>query len=141
MEARLADSLVERRLATTLLAAFAGVALTLVAVGIYGVISFLVRQRTQEMGIRLALGAHPRQVLRLVVWQGMGMTAAGLTLGMAGAAVGARVLEKLLFGVRPNDPLTLAVVAALVSGVALLACWVPARRAMRVDPIVALRSE
>jgi predicted permease len=141
MEQRLTDSMGQRRLVMSLLAGFAGVALLLACVGIYGVISYLVRRRTHEFGIRLALGAQPGHVLRLAVRQGMVMALVGFALGILGAAASARLLEKLLFEVQTHDALTFAGSAVLVLGVTLVACWIPARRAARVDPMVALRYE
>jgi len=141
MDERVANSLAERRLATSLLAMFAAVAFLLAGVGIYGVIAYWVRQRTQEIGIRVALGARPRQVFRLVVGQGMTMALIGMGLGAIGAVAAARLFKGLLFGVQPYDPFTLSVVIALLLGAAFLACFLPARRAMKVTPTIALRHE
>jgi putative ABC transport system permease protein len=110
-------------------------------VGIYGVMAYAVAQRRSEIGIRMALGAHPRDVLRLVVGQGMLLTACGLVLGLAAAYWLTRLLEALLFGVSATDFRTFAGVAVLLAAVAFLATWIPARRAARVDPLVALRHE
>lgn len=129
------------RLQTMMLSLFAGVALLLAAIGIYGVISYSVTQRTHELGIRAALGASGRGLLGLVIRQGMSVALAGLAIGFAGSLLLTRLLSSLLFGVSPRDPLTLAAVAVILGGVALLACYVPARRAARVDPVVALRYE
>ncbi|HSM78132.1 MAG TPA: FtsX-like permease family protein, partial [Bryobacteraceae bacterium] len=129
------------RLQTMMLSLFAGVALLLAAIGIYGVISYSVTQRTHELGIRAALGASGRGLLGLVIRQGMSVALAGLAIGFAGSLLLTRLLSSLLFGVSPRDPLTLAAVAVILGGVALLACYLPAHRAARVDPVVALRYE
>ncbi len=141
MEQLLADSLSRARFTMLLLGIFAAVALLLAAVGIYGLIAYSVTQRTQELGIRIALGAQRRDVLRLVLGQGTRLTLLGLALGIAAALGITRLLASLLFGISATDPLTFAGVAALLAFVALLACFIPARRATRVDPIVALRYE
>ena len=125
----------------TLLAIFAGVAVTLTAVGLYGVVAYLVSGRTREIGIRMALGAEARDVLRLVLYQGMRPAALGVVLGIAGAALGSRVLQSLLYEVEPGDPTTLAGVTLLLLGVVVSAILVPARRASRVAPVEALKSE
>jgi putative ABC transport system permease protein len=129
------------RFSTTLLAAFAGLALALAAVGIYGVMSYDVGRRTPEIGIRMALGARPVDVLGSVAAQGAKLTAAGTAVGVGGALLLTRYLRTLLYGVSPNDPVVLAGAAALLGAVAMLAVWLPARRATRVDPLTALRSE
>jgi putative ABC transport system permease protein len=141
MEGWLARSLSRSRFSALLLAVFAGVAALLAGIGIYGVMSYSVAKRTHEVGIRLALGARGRDVLKLVVGQGMKLASIGLALGLAVAVAMTRLMEKLLFGVSPTDPLTFIVVALMITIVALLACWLPARRAARVDPMIALRSE
>jgi putative ABC transport system permease protein len=141
MDQVISDSLASRRLILWLLGLFAGIALILSAAGLYGVISYLVAQRTREIGMRMALGAQTRDVLRLVMGQGAGLTAAGIVLGLLGALAATRVLENLLYGVSARDPLTFASIAALLALVALAATWLPARRASQVDPIVAIRSE
>jgi len=141
MEGLLAGSLSERRFTALLLGVFAALALFLAAVGIYGVISYLITQRTREIGIRIALGAQGRDVLRLVLGQGLAPALAGVALGLAGAAALSRLMSGLLYGVSAADPLTFAGVSLLLSGVAFLACYIPARRATRVDPLVALRHE
>jgi putative ABC transport system permease protein len=141
MEQVIEDSLAGRRLNLWLLAIFAGIALVLSAAGLYGVISYLVAQRTREIGVRMALGAQTRDVLRLVLRQGAGLIAAGLLLGLIAAFAFTRVLESLLYGVSARDPLTFAALAALLAVVALLATWMPARRASQVDPIQAIRAE
>ena len=124
-----------------LLGVFAGVAGLLAAVGIYGVLAYAVIQRTQEIGIRMALGAQRMQVLALVLRKGLLLTAIGILLGVAGAAASARLLQGMLFGVTPLDARTFVVVAMLFGLVALVASYLPARRATQVDPIVALRAE
>jgi putative ABC transport system permease protein len=141
MDELLTRSVAEPRFRTLLLAVFACAALLLAAVGIYGVMSYTVAQRTHEIGIRMALGAQGRDVLRLVVGQGVRLTLVGVLLGLAGALLLTRVLTGLLFGVSATDPLTLVCVPLLLSLAALLACYVPARRASKIDPLVALRYE
>jgi predicted permease len=137
----IARSVAERRFLMLLLAAFAGAALVLASVGIYGVVSNTVAQRTHEIGVRMALGATRRDVLRLVIRQGMTPAVLGLALGLAGALALTRVMRGLLFGVGARDPATLAASALLLAAVALAACYLPARRATKVDPMVALRYE
>ena len=122
-------------------AAFAGLALVLAATGLYGVTSYAVAQRTSEIGIRLALGAAEPHVFRLVVGDALRLATIGLMAGLGGAIAAGRVLEKLLFGVTETDPLTLGLTSALLMLVAFLASYVPARRAMRIDPMEALRIE
>jgi predicted permease len=141
MEQIISDSLTERRFAMLLLIIFASTALVLAAVGIYGVMSYAVSRRTHELGVRIALGAPRGEILRLVVRDGMAMAAAGAAVGLAGALGLTRFLASLLYGVRPADPLTLAAVLLLFGGIAVLACYIPAWRATRVDPLVALRYE
>jgi ABC-type antimicrobial peptide transport system permease subunit len=122
-----------------LLSAFGGLALVIAAIGVYGVISYSVAQRTQEIGVRVALGAQHRDVLGLVLWQGMRTTVLGLGIGLVGAFALTRLMTNLLFGVSATDPVTFAGIALLLSLVALAACLLPARRAMRVDPVTALK--
>jgi putative ABC transport system permease protein len=129
------------RLGASLAAAMGLLGLLLAIVGVYGVVSYAATQRTQELGIRMALGASPRQILALLLKQGARLVAAGLLFGLAGAWALTRVMSNMLVGVSPSDPLTYFSVAALLSFITLLACWIPARRAMRVDPMVALRYE
>jgi putative ABC transport system permease protein len=141
MEQVIDESLASRRLSLWLLAIFAGIALVLSTVGLYGVISYLVAQRTREIGVRIALGAQTRDVIGLVMRQGLGLTSAGIVLGLLGAFAFTRVLESLLFGVSARDPLTFAALAGVLATTALLATWFPARRASQVDPILAIRTE
>ena len=124
-----------------LLAAFAGVAVLLAAVGLYGVVSYGVASRTREVGLRIALGAQPRDVLRLVIGSGFALVAAGVAAGLVAALAVTRVLDTLVYGVSPIDPVTFAAATLLLMAVALLAHWVPVRRALRIDPASALRAE
>jgi len=141
MEQIISDSLTERRFAMLLLIIFASTALVLAAVGIYGVMSYAVSRRTHELGVRIALGAPRREILRLVVREGVTLALAGTAVGLAAAFGLTRFMASLLYGVRPADPATLAAVSLLLSGIALFACYIPAWRATRVDPLVALRYE
>ena len=141
MEQLLGISLAQRRLTMTLLLSFAALALLLASVGIYGVISYSVRQRTRELGIRMALGAKRRDVLKMILAQGLKLALIGVAIGLLAAFALTRWMETLLFNVRPADPLTFAVIPAVLLLVALIACWIPARRATKVDPMVALRCE
>jgi putative ABC transport system permease protein len=137
----LSASLAERRFSMEVVGLFALTALLLAGMGIYGVISYIVSERTREIGIRLALGAQSRNILRMVVRQGLGLALAGAAVGLVGALIVSHLMAGLLYGVRPTDPFTFAGVALLLIAVALLACYIPARRAIRVDPLVALRYE
>ena len=141
MDERVAESLGARRFALTVLSAFAMMALLLAAIGIYGVINYSVTQRTQEIGIRMALGAERASVLRLVLMEGLALAAWGSGVGLLAAAALVRLMKSQLFGVSAFDPLTFATTVAVLALVALLACYLPAYRAMRVDPMVALRYE
>ncbi len=141
MDQLLGNSLSQRRLTLVLLASFAVLALLLAAIGVYGVIAYSVRQRTNEIGIRMALGAQTGDVLKLILTQGLKLALIGVVIGLAAAFALTRWMETLLFGVRPADPLTFVVIAAVLTLVALLACYIPARRAAKVDPMVALRCE
>jgi putative ABC transport system permease protein len=141
MDEVLSNSVDSRRLSMFLTAIFAALALVLAAVGIYGVMSYSVTQRTNEIGIRMALGAQSRDVLGLVLVQGMKLTVAGLVIGLAGALAATRMISSLLFEVTATDPITFAAVSIVLALVAFAACLIPARRAMKVDPMVALRYE
>ena len=141
MDDLLARDIAGQRFNASALAAFAGLAVLLAAVGIYGVMAYAVGQRTHEIGVRLALGAEPGTVLRLILAQGLRLALAGLALGLAGAVALTRVVHSLLFEIKPADPATFAVVTTSFLAVALIACWVPARRATRVDPVITLRYE
>jgi putative ABC transport system permease protein len=141
MEERVADTVWQRRLSGALFAVFAALAVALASVGIYGVMSYAVSQRTREIGVRMAIGASSRDVLKLVIGQGAKMIAAGLGAGLIVALIAARIINSLLYQVSATDPLTYLVVSLLLAGVALVACYIPARRAMKVDPMTALRAE
>jgi len=141
MEKVIADSVARQSFNMLLLSIFAGVALVLAAIGIYGLVSYSVEQRTQELGIRLALGADSRDMLRLVLWQGFKLTVTGLALGLALAYGLTRLLASLLFGVKASDPATFGLVAGILAMVALAAAYVPAQRATTIDPAIALRYE
>jgi predicted permease len=135
------DSIAARRFNVLLLAIFAGVALLLALAGIYGVQSYSVARRTSEIGIRVAIGASPDRVLKQIVSQGMRPAIVGIVLGLAGALALSRVMASLLFGIAPQDPITYVVVAFLLAAAALISCYLPALRALRVDPVTALRQE
>lgn len=133
------NSLAPTKFAMALLTAFAIIALVLAAVGLYGVIAYSVNQRTREIGVRVALGAEPSAVMGLVLGGGIKLAAAGVVIGAVVAAGTTRVLRRMLYGVGPGDPWTFVVIGVVVGGVAILASWVPARRALRVEPVEALR--
>jgi putative ABC transport system permease protein len=141
MEQILSRSLAQSRLNLALIGSLAVLAVALAAGGLYSLIAYAVAQRTHEIGIRLALGAQRRDILRLTLRQGFTLVALGIVLGLAGAIAATRALRSLLFGVSPTDPATFVSIPLLLALVALLACWFPARRAMKVDPLVALRCD
>jgi len=131
----------QRRVQMVLLAVFAGLAVLLASLGIYGILAYFVGRRTQEIGIRVALGAVPSDVVRAILGQGLYLSAAGVAMGIVVALGVTRVLSRLLFGVTPTDPATFVSVSVLLLAVALAASYVPARRAMKIDPVLALREE
>jgi putative ABC transport system permease protein len=141
MNERVVEVTSRTRFIAVLLGLFAGLALLLAGIGIYGVMAYSMSARTREVGVRMALGASRRDVLRLVIGQGMKLAFAGVALGLVAAVALTRTMKNLLFGVSATDPVTFAAIALLLIAVALLACWIPARRAARVDPLVALRCE
>jgi ABC-type antimicrobial peptide transport system permease subunit len=141
MAERVDESLARRRFSMLLLGLFAGLAFALATIGIYGVMAYLVSQGTREIGIRMALGATQRDILSLVVRQGMTLALLGVAIGLAGAFALTRLMRSLLFGVRASDPFTFAALAIMLTLVALLACTIPARRAARIDPMISLRWE
>jgi ABC-type antimicrobial peptide transport system permease subunit len=141
MEGVFAESIRRPRLLAQLIAGFAGLALLLAAVGTYGVLSYMVAERRREIGIRLALGADQSRVLGQVMKQGLVLTAVGIAAGLAGAFGLNRLIRSLLFGVQPTDATTMIAVVGTIAGVAVVACWVPAWRAARLDPNVVLRED
>jgi putative ABC transport system permease protein len=141
MEEVLAVSIAQQRFLMILMTAFGLMALALAAVGMYGVISYSVSQRTHELGVRMALGATRGKVLEMIVWEGLRVALVGTAVGLAGALTLTRVLGSMLFGIKPTDMATFGAAALVLAGVALLACYIPARRATKVDPMVALRYE
>ena len=141
MQDFLAAAVAARRFNMELIGVFAATALLLAAAGLYAVIAYLVSQRTREIGIRLALGATPRHILRLMMGQGMRLTLIGVAIGFVGAIAVTHLMRSLLFGVTPTDVMTFVVSSIVLIVVALLACFIPARRATKVDPLVALRYE
>ena len=141
MEQLALNSIASQRFSMTLLAVFAGLALVLASIGIYGVLSYLVGQRTREIGIRIALGAARRDVLRMILTDGAWMTFIGIGIGI-GAALGlTRLMSSMLFGVKPTDAATFLCVVLTLCLIAMVACYIPARRAMKIDPLIALRDE
>jgi putative ABC transport system permease protein len=139
MSSRIEESLVRRRFSMILLGLFAGLAFVLAAIGIYGVMAYLVSQAAREMGIRIALGATPAAILGLVLRQGLIIAALGITVGVAAAVALTRLLQGLLFGIQPADPITFTVTSLVLGITALAACYFPARRAARTDPVAAMR--
>jgi putative ABC transport system permease protein len=141
LAAQLDNALTPQRLAAIFISGFGLLAVTLASIGLYSVMAYSVAQRTREIGIRMALGAHARDVIRLVVGQGMKLALIGMAIGLGIAWALTRWMKSLLFEVSATDPLTYALIAILLTAVTLLACWIPARRAMRVDPVVTLKHE
>ena len=141
MDEMLDRAVADRSQQMTLLGCFAALALLLASIGLYGVLSYAVQQRSREIGLRMALGATARGVVGMVVGRGLALTGTGLAIGLGAAAAATKAMKSMLFGVQPLDPGTFMSVSALLCGIAALACWIPARRASRVDPIVVLRDE
>ena len=141
MEAVLSENVAAPRFRTLLFSVFAGLAVCLAMAGVYGVMAYAVGQRTNEIGLRIALGAGTGSVLRLVLGQGLALAGLGLALGLGAAVIGTRFLNTVLFRVRPNDPVVYLAVAVLLGMVALVASYIPARRASRIDPLTAIRQE
>jgi putative ABC transport system permease protein len=141
MAERVTRSVAQEHFTTMLLTVFSTIALLLACIGIYGVLSYTVSQRSREIAIRMAVGAQRSDVLRMIVTQGMKLTLIGLAIGLLGALLATRLIASLLFQVTPNDPMVLTAVAALLAAIALVASYLPARRASALDPLVAFRSE
>jgi putative ABC transport system permease protein len=141
MQSVVSDSIAPRRLAMLISVLFAALAMVVAMLGVYGVVSYSVTQRTHEIGIRMALGAEKHDVLWMVLSQGLKLAVIGVAIGLAGALALTRLLSSMLYGVRPTDPLTFIAVSLILIAVALVACYIPARRAAKVDPMVALRYE
>jgi putative ABC transport system permease protein len=141
MQDRMTDSMARQRFSMIMLGAFAAFALILAAVGVYGVMSYLVTQGTHDIGVRMALGAQRSSIVRMIVRHGAELTGLGIAAGLAGAVLLTRVMATLLFGVSATDPMTFVAVPLLLAVIAVLASYLPARRATRVDPVVALREE
>ena len=141
MDEYLGESMAQRRLSTVLLGVFAALALILAALGVYGMMSYLVSQRTREIGVRMALGARQLDILKLVVRHGMWLCLLGIAVGVAAALLLTRIMTSSLYGISASDPLTYIGISVLLALIALLACLIPARRAIKVEPIIALRYE
>jgi putative ABC transport system permease protein len=141
LEQAIGESIARQSFNMLLLTIFGAIAVLLAAIGIYGLMSYSVEQGTHEIGVRLALGAARRDILAMVVGRGMRLAAIGVVVGAIAAIGATRVLSRMLFGVRPTDPATYATVIGVLAGIAFVACYLPARRAMRVDPILAMRQE
>ena len=141
MEQRVNESLARQRFSMMLLGVFASVALVLATIGIYGVMAYLVNQGTRELGIRIALGASPGNILRLVVRQGMVLAFSGVAIGLVAAFLLVRLMRSMLFGVEVTDPITFTGISLLLAIIALLACYIPAQRAARIDPMISLRCD